>query len=377
MFGVLVPALGHVSPENKQLYQSAYCNLCAALSASGVGVFNRLFLINDVVTSDWLLTEGNGKGAQHVFSCKNCVKGGVICQKKRVPHQQTLLAAISTYACGVKVNDNALDHPSLFNKALTLLFRRMMKKSEKILQSFNVLDKLQACLALNRHNEALPVRTLEEACKPTEQCYEVMALAIAESKGYTDLPESAIALFGQYLGRCTYLIDAIKDMEQDQKRKQYNILNILSDNQNDPSAKAKVVGQSLEFLKSMRHNIDSLLSLLPDEASFTTLREKCDSLFISTERQLAKLIQPLNNSHLTNLLSSFSNRTICSICSVHSCGSTSFLDRMMRSVLNKFNIEGEEGCGCCSLSSCPCPCCSSISNMCPLCNCGCCCCCQE
>lgn len=308
MFGVLRPALGHVSLENKQRYNVIYCNLCAALSAGGAGVFNRFFLVNDVVTIDWLLTD-NEQSTQRPFSCKNCLKGGVIGKKKQVLGRQKLLAAISTFMCGVKINDNALDSPKLKNKFMALLYRPIMKKAEGLLRQCHLLDKLQELLILNDQNERQQKTALEEACKPTEHCYSIITQEIA--KTYTILPQATIALLGQYFGRCTYLLDAIEDMDADREKNQYNVLNLLSAGKDSPSAKPLVVGTCLEFLKPMRLDITEKLSLLPDSVQFTTLREKCESLFISIENQLLALIKPLNDARLTSLLFSFSNFSGC------------------------------------------------------------------
>lgn len=59
MFGILKPSLCSLSENEKKSYNLTYCNLCASLSGSGVGVFNRLFLVNDIVTIDWLLSDAN------------------------------------------------------------------------------------------------------------------------------------------------------------------------------------------------------------------------------------------------------------------------------------------------------------------------------
>lgn len=304
MFGVLKPTLTHVSPENRQLYTKSYCNLCAALSISGVGLFNRLFLVNDIVTLDWLLTDEEHP-QQHPFSCKNCLKGGVIGKKKRVNQRQTLLAALSTYVCGIKIKDNALDSPNLKNKSLALIYHPLLKKAERLLRQANMLEELQTWLTLDRQNETQHISALEEACKPTEQCYKIMLLKFA--KDYATLPQATLSLLGQYLGRCTYLLDAIKDIDEDREKNQYNILNQLSCNQDDSNVKASVVATCLEFLKPMRVDIADKLSSLPDSFQFNTLREKWGSLLFSIEDQLSVLISPLNDERLTGILSSFSN----------------------------------------------------------------------
>ena len=309
MFGVLNPALEHVSAECKQRYNSTYCNLCAALSVAGAGVWNRFFLVNDVVTIDWLLAEDEFSD-KHAFSCRNCLKGGAVGQKKKVTEHQARLAAISTFTCGVKINDNALDSPNLKNKSLALLYRPMMKKAEKILKKAHILEKIRALLAQDRANESQGIVTLEEACRPTEQCYELMTLEIA--KTHSTLPISMQSMLGQYLGKCVYLLDAIADMDEDREKNQYNVLNNLAKGLDPRSAKQEVVAQCLEFIKPMRLEITEQLASLPNAFKYHTLRERCDSLFISTERQLLKLIKPLDEGYsLRRMLFSFSAIRVC------------------------------------------------------------------
>lgn len=303
MFGVLRPVLSHVSSECKQLYRTTHCNLCASLSASGAGVFNRFFLVHDFVTIDWLLAEEK-KSDKHSFACLNCLKGGVIGKTKQIPAHQKLLAAISTFVCGVKINDNAFDSPKLTNKSLVLLYRPFMKKAEALLNEINLLDKLQALIALNQHNETQRVMTIAKACEPTEQSYALLTVEIA--KTHSTLPQSTLGLLGRYLGRCVYLLDAIADMDQDRKTNQYNILNILAQSDRSGNAKQNAITKCLRFLKPMRLEITENLGLLYANPSSDRLRKKWESIFISIESQLSTLIKPLNDHCLVSLLSSFS-----------------------------------------------------------------------
>lgn len=312
MFGVLKPALGHVSSESKQLYHSTYCNLCASLSASGAGILNRFFLIHDVVTIDWLLAEED-ESDHHVFACANCVKGGVIGKTSQVSSHQQFLAAISTYICGIKINDDAIDSPKLKNKSAALLYRPMMKKAEALLNKLNTLEGFSACLSLNSTNEARLVMAIDKACEPTEKFYELMTLEIA--KTHSTLPQSTIELLGKYLGRCVYLLDAIEDMDEDREEKQYNVLNLLSSHQQEKKSKQNVMRLCLDFLKPMRLEITDKLTALSDSLKFNSLREKWESLFIGIEDQLSRLIKPLNDNNLINILASFSTLTRCVRCS--------------------------------------------------------------
>ena len=303
MFGVLKPSLAHVSAESKALYHASYCNLCAALSASGAGAVNRFFLINDVVTIDWLLTEP-AKSDHHPFACNNCKKFGVIGKKSKVTEHQKFLAATSSFMVGVKLKDNALDEPTLKNKARTLAYFPVMRKAKKSLKAFNVLDDFMHNLKLEQRNESEQVRDLKKACKPTENCYE--RLTLEAGKSLSTLPTETIALLGKYLGRYVYLHDAMKDMDEDKDAGQYNILNISVDYQGEVEQKEAAARRLLEALKSMHLELFEKISSLPRSFGTDSLRIKWESVLFSIEQKLFNLIKPMNNSELFNVLSSFS-----------------------------------------------------------------------
>lgn len=304
MFGVLKPSLSHVSAENQKLYHTSYCNLCASLSASGTGVLNRFFLINDIVTIDWLLTEQE-KSDHHVYACNNCVKSGVIGKKRKTTSHQKLLAAMSSFISGVKIKDNVLDEPTLTSKSIAFVCKPVMKKAEATLEEFAILHQLQHWVSVNNDNESQQVSEMSKAAEPTEKFYELITLEAA--KTLSTLPKTTISLLGRYMGRCVYLIDAIADMDEDQEKQQYNVLNLLSANQPMAKAKKKAIKLSLDFLKPMRLEITEKLSVLPQGLHAMAIQEKWESLFIHIESQLLKLIEPLNDQTLLHCLSSFSS----------------------------------------------------------------------
>ncbi|MDF1758864.1 MAG: DUF5685 family protein [Legionellaceae bacterium] len=300
MFGVLKPALSHVSADCKELYNLTYCNLCAALSASGAGVWNRLFLVNDVVTLDWLIS-GAEKSTDHAFSCYNCTKGGTLGRKNKISEHQQFLAAVSSYACGVKVNDNAIDSPKLKNKSLALVYRPIMKKAEATLEKLNLLDKLVSYQKQDRVNELEKGGDLSLACEPTEKSYQ---LILKENAKYnSNFPAEILSSLGKYFGRCVYLLDAIADMDSDRKKNQYNVLNLMMSANHK---KQDVVGLCLDFLKPLRHEIADKILNLQDRFKYNTVEQRCESLFLSIEKQLYKLIKPLGSHDLLTSLSSFS-----------------------------------------------------------------------
>jgi hypothetical protein len=301
MFGVLYPATQYVSVEQKQQYESIYCNLCAALSATGVGPFNRFFLVHDLVTLGWLFSDEQRNNAQG-FSCHNCVKGGVIGKKKLVSIQQTLLAALSTYFFGIKFNDNLHDNPSVIQTIKTWLYRPIMRKAERILKQYNLLDDLTYYVDLNLINEAQQIASLEKASEPTEKFYGRVTEAVGQY--VKQVPPSLLQLMGRYLGRCVYILDAIKDMKEDKIQHQYNVLNLMMTNEN--MSEISVLKRCLDFLKPMRQDISKQLELLSNESYLGALRAKCDNLFISIEHQLRQLLIPFDQKSLLSTLYSFS-----------------------------------------------------------------------
>lgn len=312
MFGVLKPALCRVSEKCKESYRLSYCNLCAALSASGAGVLNRFFLINDVVTIDWLL-RAEKNSAEYSFKCHNCAKGGAIGRKKSVSEHQKFLAAVSSYVCGVKIRDNAADNPGLINKSIAIVYKPIMQKAEATLAKLNLLDKLQEYEQTDRENELNLVNNLAKASLPTEKCYELCT--IEDGKYLTYLPRDLLSLLGRYLGRCVYFLDAIADMDKDKKANQYNVLNLQIADASNQYHKAQIIGLCLDYLKPMRHDLSAMLDSLAPSFNVSILKSRWDSLFSSIEHQILKLVEPLNSQALFNKLATFGSIANCTNCS--------------------------------------------------------------
>ncbi len=312
MFGVLKPILCGVSAQCKDSYNLTYCNLCAALSASGIGILNRPFLVNDIVTIDWLLRADRDTSG-HAFKCYNCAKGGIVGRKKLVSLHQKFLAAVSSYVCGVKLQDNALDSPKLKNKSMVLAYKPIMQKAEAFLTQLNLLDKFKEYQQADRGNELNKIANLQQASLPTERCYELFTLE--NSKYLTNLPTNILSLLGRYLGRCVYLLDAIADMDKDRKTNQYNVLNMQLAQNNGAYDKAQVVGLCLDYLKPMRHKLAKSLDELSEDFNVELIKSRWNSLFNSIEKQLFKLVKPLNSEKLFKSMATFNPITSCTKCS--------------------------------------------------------------
>jgi hypothetical protein len=224
MFGVVKANLNYLSQFDKKAYNSTYCNLCASISQSGRSALGRFFLVFDVATVDWLL-EDETTPSLKPFKCNNCIKGGTIGKKKRLTNHLSLLAAISNYMIGVKLTDERQDtvRLNLKTRLITLFYNPLFKKAKRTLDGFALLSPLNDSVIDNQLNEDENCSNITEASFPTERGYIAMCKAIAKSKRV--LSEQYASLLGQYLGRCVYLYDALIDMDKDEKKGEYNVLN--------------------------------------------------------------------------------------------------------------------------------------------------------
>ncbi len=302
MFGLLKPSLKHLSSVHRALYHASYCNLCAALSASGFGAVNRFFLVNDVVMLDWLLTE-TAESSHHPFACNNCRKGGVIGKKAKVTEHQKRLAAVCSFMVGIKLRDNAKDLPTLRSKVYAWAYFPLMRKARRSLQAFDMLSKLEAQIKLGELRESQEASHLLQATEPTEKGYTLLMLEAGKS--LSTLPEDILRLGGRYFGRYVYLYDAVQDMDEDLKTNQYNVLNLSVDYKGETAEKEHAVSRMLDALKSMHLELFEKISRLPRSVSTDNIRVKWENVLFSIEERLFHLIHPLNSRELSRVLSSF------------------------------------------------------------------------
>ncbi len=349
MFGLLKPALGHVSTEARKLYYSCYCNTCAALSASGAGALNRFFLVNDVVTVQWLLTP-NANPKEQPFACKNCVKGGAIGKKDQITPLQTFVAALSSYVIGIKIKDNQLDDPKFKHKLLAKMYHPVMKKAKKNLLTMGVLDSFEQFVSSDRKNETNENADLGLASGPTEACYAMATQVIGEK--LSDLPKDLLGKIGAFFGRSVYLMDCMKDIEADRQKGDYNVLNLLKDSKGRALSNHEAIAEGVKAIRHAKINLSEEISALSGSRSITSVSKKLDSIFISIGHQLKQLVKPLKDKSLTQSLNAFMAGSFCQRCQPK--GSKLGLDP-----------------GCDPMELCPCKiCCGALSDCC--CSCPCC-----
>lgn len=222
MFGLLRPLKRLVGEEDWRDYASAYCNLCATL-AHRYGLPARLLVVHDVATADWLLA--GAAPVRRPFPACNCVKGGTRCVPAalRTDERQALLAAVSAYTVGVKVQDDLADGGGWKARLAQALYRDTFARARRDLAQggFDVAA-FEAALAEQRELERRGEADLAVASGPSGRAFGLAARHLAQRHGGVR-PEDAYAL-GERIGRAVFLVDAYQDFGRDLAAGAYNPL---------------------------------------------------------------------------------------------------------------------------------------------------------
>jgi hypothetical protein len=183
MFGLLRPLKRLVGEEEWRDYASAYCNLYASLSHR-YGLPARLLVVHDVATADWLLA--GAAPVRRPFPACNCVKGGTrsVPAALRTDDRQSLLAAVSAYTVGVKVQDDLTDGGSWKARLAHALYKETFARARRDLAQggFDVAA-FEAALAEQRELERRGEADLALASGPSGRAFGLVARHLAERHG--------------------------------------------------------------------------------------------------------------------------------------------------------------------------------------------------
>lgn len=212
MFGILRPGRAFASTTELQRYSSAYCNLCGFIS-SRYGFSSRLLLVHDFVTLWWLMEPQDNP--QRRLRNLNCVRGGSRRVRNELTEAERFLAAISVFAAGVKIDDDAHDERTMRSRSLRRLYRRKFEQARVELEDVNFdVTSLEQLLARQREVEERCERNLAVASEVTGHCYAMIAeklCGLMES----ELSVNEAFTIGESLGRSVFVADAIRDHDED------------------------------------------------------------------------------------------------------------------------------------------------------------------
>jgi hypothetical protein len=180
-------------------------------------------VVHDVATADWLLS--GAAAVRRPFPTCNCLKGGTrsVPATLRTDERQSLLAAISAYTVGVKVQDDLADGGSWKARLAHVLYKDTFARARRDLAQggFDVAA-FEAALAEQQELERRGEADLTVAAGPSGRAFGLVARHLAERHGGAG-PDDAYAL-GERIGRSVFLVDAYQDFGRDLAAGAYNPL---------------------------------------------------------------------------------------------------------------------------------------------------------
>lgn len=215
MFGYVRAREDILSPEERANYEAAYCGLCHTLKEQ-YGTISRLFLYYDFVFLAMLLADNTD------VDCKECVK----CPQH--PWKGTCACCEGTWlevAAGEsviltwwKLQDTIADSkffPRIAAKIVCLLLSPAYQKAKTLYTDFD--SQTAAFLEELRDLEQRKSSSIDH----TSDCFARILQKASPETGQPEIFRPRQQLL-YHLGRWIYLIDAVDDLQEDQKKGNYN-----------------------------------------------------------------------------------------------------------------------------------------------------------
>ena len=212
MFGYVRPALGRLSPEDRQRYQALYCGLCHRLGER-CGFLSRMTLNYDFTFLAALLSADDA------------------CCQRRCPASPLKRR---TAACGSEALDLAADCSVIltYYKVLDEVADGRFTRRQFCRLGAGILRRAYRVCAARRpafdeavRREMGRLRCLEdEQCAVMDESADTFARLLESIAGEVEDPTKrrVLAQFLYHLGRWIYLVDALDDLEKDKQEGNYN-----------------------------------------------------------------------------------------------------------------------------------------------------------
>ncbi len=213
MFGYITINGAALSEEEKARYRTYYCGLCRALHKT-YGTLSRLTLSNDMTFLGLTLSSLYEPSA---------LESAGICPVHPVRKQGYLKSAALDYAADMNIlltwyvsQDHLLDDHST---NAGLMIRRLKPHYERLKQIYpDKCRQIETCLDRIHVLEAQTDVQLDALCQLSGRIVgEVF-------RWKDDIWGDALRCIGESLGGFIYLIDAMDDYDQDQRRRRFNPL---------------------------------------------------------------------------------------------------------------------------------------------------------
>lgn len=217
IFGYLVPDKSEMKFREYDLYRSVYCGLCRHLEKD-YGFMARMTLSYDAVVFVMLgLSLDDAECKVTKAHCNfNPTKKCLYCDSDCKAFD--LAAALSVLMAYYKMEDTIKDG-SVLNKTGALVGKLFMsgcyKKAVKKYPEINSLIREMMDQQLRSEDQNVDIDT---AAEPSAKVVSAVCRLLSDD----EFEQHVLEVFGYYVGRWIYLMDAADDIEKDIRHKNYN-----------------------------------------------------------------------------------------------------------------------------------------------------------
>ena len=217
MFGYLQPFKDELRMKDHQLYKSVYCGLCKSMKKE-YGILSSLTLNYDCTVLAMLYMSLRNEGCHvHIGRCTvNPLKKCMLCSTEG--EALRFSGAVSVIMGYHKLMDTMKDS-GIFKRTAAAFARLFLRHSYK--KAVRAYEKIDALTAEMMDAQA----AAEESDAGIDRCADPTAKLISKlCMGFSPHESSAhiLEVFGFYVGRWIYIMDAADDLEKDIKHKSFN-----------------------------------------------------------------------------------------------------------------------------------------------------------
>lgn len=279
MFGYIRPLEGELLVREYEVYRAVYCSLCRT-GGRRISRFSRFFLNYDFVFLALLrlaLSRSELK-AEKAFCPYRLKKKNFIAENDEIVYTTAAFGILSYY----KLKDDIADlrGPRRFFKRLVLpLFARMRKRAAAIYPQLDA--RISSALDSFGETERSAGASVDQAADGFAAVTRIIA-----SFGLEGPAREIADVCGYHIGRYVYIIDAFDDCREDEKRGEYNCLNMRYGSSALSESQEALIGQTLRdsmaaFSRAYAladgcalDNIIYNIAALGSEAAFNRIRQK-------------------------------------------------------------------------------------------------------
>lgn len=211
MFGYVIPDKQNMYIKDFNVFQAFYCGLCKTLGETGSQI-TRLCTNYDVTFYNVLIHSLANLDVK--FERKLCVYNG---KKKVVVSTDELSKKMADIAV-MLVYYNAEDDVTDGKKSRILIKWRLALRKRKAAKRLPEIDEM-----MKKSFSSLNALEKQE-CDSIDRVADTFATLMRDITRYLIKTDDVIDTFTYNLGRLVYLLDAVDDVEKDQKKNRYNPL---------------------------------------------------------------------------------------------------------------------------------------------------------